>query len=177
MEIERKFVVKEVPKGLKLLHVAEIRQVYVVANNEIEVRLRKYKIVGSYNSTKCKLTIKISTSNSLSRNELEFEVECDQVSKALSSRLPQIRKTRGYYDPAFLPGATEIVLDELETGDLIMEIEFESEDDAKDLEKTGFWKRYLSKQIEVTSDPRFKMKNLAKMSYREIKRLFKEVKG
>ena len=72
LEIERKFLIDQIPDELDIVDVIDIQQGYIYSNKEIELRIRK-------KNDRFFQTIK--QGSGLSRNELEIEISYKQFSQ------------------------------------------------------------------------------------------------
>lgn len=162
MEIERKFLVKNIPK-LDNLKFKSVSQGYL--SFEPEIRIRKM------NDNEFYITLK--TGEGLSREEREVainEVTFQILLHLIKGRV--ISKTR-YYIPleSGVTAELDIYYDELDKLSTV-EIEFDSEEQAL----TYTIPEWFGK--DVTFDKRYKNKNLAKCSKEELSKLLstKEIK-
>lgn len=143
MEIERKWILKELPKGLRELKHSQVEQIYL--SIEPEVRLRK-----NVNSIKpYKLTVK--GEGLLSREEIETHVTqafYEEIERFIGK--PAIKKDFYVYNCEGYKLEVSIVDD----GKFIYaEVEFDSEEQAKN------YILPIPDAVEVTSNPEYKMKN------------------
>lgn len=149
IEIERKFLLKHLPRDL-LFDGIQICQGYMVNQQDLVVRIRLY-------GDKAFLTIKGPTSNA-SRNEYEYAVPKQDATEMLSlfCQNPLIEKTR--YQIEF--SGFEWIIDLFSgsnKGLVVAEIELESVDQA--FEKPDWIGE------EVTHDPRYHNSNLIQNPY------------
>ena len=147
VEIERKFLVEQLPDGLDGHRSREIEQGYLAITDAVEVRLRRY-------GDQSFLTVKSSGNES----RIEEEIEIDEGRFAALWPLTDGRRIqkRRYRIP-FGDGLTielDVYHDRLE-GLLTAEVEFNSLADATAFAPPGWLGR------EVTDDRRYKNKRLA----------------
>ncbi|MCM1214036.1 MAG: hypothetical protein NC548_05900 [Lachnospiraceae bacterium] len=168
MEIERKFLLKELPKELeesgKLLAHMIVDQSYI--NNTPEVRIRRNKILfadphpgdrepiypisgDGYN-----YLMAVKSSGTLTRTEVEFSID-REVYFDLQAMVGIKPIIKNYYRYWFndMVHEVSIVDDGLDTGFIYFEIEFASEEEAR---------AYICPfdgAIDVTEDSSYKMKN------------------
>ena len=147
VEIERKFLVEQLPDGLDGHHSREIEQGYLAITDDLEVRLRRY-------GDQSFLTVKSSGNES----RIEEEIEIDEGRFAALWPLTDGRRIqkRRYRIP-FGDGLTielDVYHDRLE-GLLTAEVEFNSLADATAFVPPGWL------GPEVTDDRRYKNKRLA----------------
>lgn len=154
LEIERRFLVKEVPKDLKSYPHVKMEQGYVVQNgDEMDFRLRK-------ESGKYFLTVKTSTKDPRVRNEPELDdltkEEFDELWTHTEGK--RIKKVR-YYIPADRTCKNDVYeLDEFKKqlkGLYIVEAEFDSLEDCTNFSPPDWFGK------EVTNDPKYRSKQLA----------------
>lgn len=147
-EIERKFIVYEVPESLVVQSEKEIAQTYLAVGPE-EVRVRRIVQDDTLSHT---MTIKKGTG--LSREEIEFDISEETYQQLLANGnpMPLIKKRQ-----AILHGEYFFDLDHYpRTGLTVVEVEFNSEEDAAAFIKPDWFGR------EVTTDQRYKNQNLWK---------------
>jgi adenylate cyclase len=147
IEIERKFVLDQLPDGLDAYPSREIQQGYVAITDDVEVRLRRY-------GEQMFLTIKSSGD----RARVEEEIEIDAGKFGALWPLTEGRRVdkRRYVIPD--RGDLRIELDVYHdrlAGLLTAEVEFTSSSASDAFEPPAWLGR------EVTDDPRFKNKRLA----------------
>jgi adenylate cyclase len=145
MEVERKFLVSE-PPDLSAADADEIEQGYLAIGSDGEVRLRRK---GE------KLFITAKRGSGISRDEAEVELD----GEAFERLWPLTERRRLHKRRYVLPhGDRKIELDVYE-GDLeglvVAEIEFGTEDEARDFEPPGWIGE------EVTGDERYLNETLA----------------
>jgi CYTH domain-containing protein len=147
IEIERKFLVKQVPANLKKLTGAIIRQGYIDASEDgIELRVRQKR-------NKYYQTIKIGTG--LTRTEIEIELSPDQFEVMWPyTEGHRVNKTR--YSLVVGDHIAELDLFE---GDLdgltLVEVEFDSVEISRAFDPPDWF------GFDVTEDKRYKNKHLA----------------
>ena len=130
MEIERKFLLKEVPSDLRLSGGTPIQQGYLAHDEHMEVRLRKH-------ANKHFLTVKEGAG--LKRRETEIGISAQQFRSLWPStegrRLEKLRAV-GWH------GAFRIEIDRYQ-GDLapllVAEVEFDSVEESEKFEKPGYF--------------------------------------
>ena len=147
VEIERKFLVEELPAGLGACPRDEIEQGYVALDGDVEIRIRRFGKLAF-------LTIK--SGGDLVRLEEEFEIDARRFAALwpLTHRR-RLEKTR-YLIPA--AGGVRIELDVYHgqlNGLLTAEVEFESPAAAAAFSPPAWLGR------DVTDDARYKNKHLA----------------
>lgn len=146
-EIERKFLLTELPDNLDEYVRHEIIQGYIAVTTEgLEVRIRR-------KGDKYYLTVK--SGEGARRDEAEFEIDkskFDILWPFTSGK--RIEKTR--YE---IPYKNHIIELDVYSGSLsglmVAEVEFKSEEDSKRFKAPGWLRR------EITEDERYKNKNLA----------------
>lgn len=159
-ETERKWLLKELPKDVNILKQYILHQSYIVAEDDVEVRLViKYRpddgtVVGQ------KLTIK--KGNGLSREEAEIKLTDKQIVKLLShveGGPPIIKK----FFIAEIPDHPDLVLHFSEvdhdrsTSFFYAEVEFPSEEEAAAFQLPPSLAEYVIR--EVTNEKSWQMKN------------------
>jgi len=147
VEIERKFLVEQLPDGLDRYPSREIEQGYLAITDDVEVRLRRY-------GDQSFLTVK--SSGNQSRIEEEIEIDEDRFAALWPLTGDRRIQKRRYAIP--IDGGLTIELDVYHgrlAGLLTAEVEFESPADAERLTPPPWFGR------EVTDDPRYKNKRLA----------------
>jgi CYTH domain-containing protein len=146
MEIERKFLVEQLPQGLDVHPSREIEQGYLAITDDVEVRLRRY-------GDESFLTVKSSGNES----RIEEEIEIDR--RRFDSLWPltdgrRIQKRRYRIPIGDLALELDVYHGDLE-GLLTAEVEFSSLADAAAFVPPGWVGR------DVTDDSRYKNKRLA----------------
>jgi CYTH domain-containing protein len=147
VEIERKFLVEQLPGDLDEHPSREIEQGYLAITDDVEVRLRRY-------GEQTFLTVK--SSGGESRIEEEIEIEPRRFD-ALWPLTDGRRLEKRRYTIPFGDGLT-IELDVYHgrlSGLLTAEVEFDTTDDASVFAAPDWFGR------ELTDDPRYKNKRLA----------------
>ncbi len=149
MEIERKFLVPELPADLTRHPSHEIDQGYLALTPEgVEVRVRR-------KGGKCFLTVKHGAS--LSRLEVELPLaDADFDALWALTEGKRLRKTR--YDIPWHGGRTvelDVYAGRLE-GLWVAEVEFDDEASARAFKPPGFFGR------EITGDPAYRNEKLAR---------------
>lgn len=155
MEIERKFLVKQLP-NLNNLKFKNVSQGYLNFQPEIRVR--------SMNNTEFYLTQK--SDGTITREEIETsinETTFNILSNLINGRI--VSKTR-YYIPLGLETTAELDIysDEL-NGLSTIEIEFKTEEQALNFNIPDWFGK------EVTFDKKYKNKNLARCSDEDLRAL------
>jgi adenylate cyclase len=146
-EIERKFLVKELPPEIDRYPHSEIMQGYlIVTDNDIEVRIRKKGVL--YSET-------VKAGSGLVRQESEKEI----TEKQFFDHWPltegkRIQKVRYEIEHEDVLIELDIYSGELE-GLVVAEVEFESEEESSHFTPPDWFGE------EVTHDERYKNKNLA----------------
>ncbi|MEP4077551.1 CYTH domain-containing protein [Haloferula sp.] len=145
VEIERKFLVKELP-DLGSLHFLKLMQGYI-ATSDTEVRLRSD---GSKHMLTCK------RGSGLTRLESEVEISVEQFDALWPlTEGCRIEKTRYHMDRGEHLVELDVYQGSLEPL-VVAEVEFASEGASREFAVPDFFAE------EVTSDARYKNKNLAK---------------
>lgn len=160
LEIERKFLVSPSLdlKSLPILQHKRIVQGYIYDSEYTEIRVRS---IDTNNESKYYYTIKENGNSSLTRTEKEFEISREVFTSLIEKIIPEthvIIKDR--YNVKLnnnLVAELDLFCGELE-GLQMVEVEFSSEIEASNFEKP-YW--FLE---DVTSDKKYKNKNLAKTS-------------
>jgi CYTH domain-containing protein len=146
VEIERKFLVADLPAGLESFASAEIHQGYIAVSDGLEVRLRR-------KGARCTETVK--GPGSLCRLEIEVELSESQLETlwpATEGRRVVKRRYRVPYGPHTVE--LDVYRDRLE-GLVTAEVEFDSVEASVAFEPPPWFGR------ELTEDPRYKNRNLA----------------
>ena len=160
LEIERKFLVSTSLnlKSLPILQCKRIMQGYIYSDKYTEIRVRS---IETNNESKYYYTVKISGNSALTRIENEFEISKEMFTSLIEKIIPEthvIIKDR--YNIKLhnnLVAELDYFYGDLE-GLQMVEVEFPSEIEASNFEKP-IW--FLE---DVTSDKKYKNKNLAKTS-------------
>lgn len=160
MEIERKFLVRSVPKYMYRSSESKLIEQYYL-NTSPEIRIR------SINGDEFRFTYKSDTDNPVARHEHEFAISKDDFSKLrnLVMRNPfsynetKVKKRR--YQLNVISTSSDVVLDEFLLNDdkdvlKVVEVEFATIEDA-----SGFVVPQWFVE-EVTSNPDYRSINLAK---------------
>lgn len=152
-EVERKFLLKQIPNFLDTSHFVQISQAYLFIDEDgNELRLRKKS-----DSSGDKYIQTYKSKGDLKRSEVEFEISKENFEALWEHASKRVLKKKRYliqYENLLLE------LDEYQNnleGLLVLEIEFENEDIAKDFIPFD----WLGE--EITYDPKYKNKNLAKL--------------
>ena len=148
VEIERKFLVAEVPDGLERSGASEIRQGYLAVDGEAEVRVRRRDDAAT-------LTVKRGAGRA--REEAEIEIDAASFETLWPLTLGRrVEKTR-HLVPT--DGGLTIELDVYSgalRGLVVAEVEFDDDDQARAFAPPAWL------GAEVTEDPRFKNQALAR---------------
>lgn len=146
-EIERKFLIKELPPEIDFYPHSEIMQGYLmITDNGVEVRVRK-------KGGRCYHTVKLGSG--LVRKEAEKEItEADFREQWPATEGKRVQKVRYEIEHDELIIELDIYSGKLE-GLIIAEVEFESEEESSHFEPPEWFGE------EVTHDERYKNKNLA----------------
>jgi adenylate cyclase len=146
-EIERKFLVRQLPTGLTTYSHAEIVQGYLVSMDDgLQVRLRK-------SGERYSLTYKRGTGNV--REEREVELSAEQYD-ALWPATEGKRLVKSRYEIPLGEHTIEIdVYHDRHEGLVVAEVEFDDEEAAKDFEPPAWL------GDDVTGDPRYSNQLLA----------------
>lgn len=160
MEIERKFLVRSVPKYMYRSNKSKLIEQYYL-NTSPEIRIR------SIDGNDFRFTYKSDTDNPVARQEHEFVISKDDFSKLrnLVMRNPfsygetKVKKRR--YQLNGISTSSDVVLDEFilnEDKDIlrVVEVEFATIEDANDFVVPQWFIE------EVTSNPDYRSINLAK---------------
>lgn len=146
-EVERKFIVTRLPRGLDRFKHYEIIQAYLKVTDMDEVRVRMS------GSGECTITRK--QGSGLSRKEDITRIDAGQLERLMQKAIgTTIEKTR--YEIPY--GGRTIELDVYKgalSGLVVAEVEFNSVGDSSKFRKPAWF------GAEVTSDERYKNKNLA----------------
>lgn len=145
VEIERKFLVKTLPETLKKYKSEKISQGYLVALEDIEVRIRK-------KSNEFYLTVK--SGGDLKRKETEVELQEEQFNTLWPlTEYKRIEKKR-YYIPYKNHTIELDIYTGLLKGLIVAEVEFQSEVESEQFNTPNWFGE------EITADKRYKNKNL-----------------
>ena len=160
MEIERKFLVRSVPKYMYRSTESKLIEQYYL-NTSPEIRIR------SLNESEFRFTYKSDTDNPVARQEHEFIISKEDFSKLrnLVMRNPfsygEIKVKKHRYQLNSISTSSDVVLDEFMLKDdkgmlRVLEVEFATTDDANDFVVPQWFLE------EVTSNPDYRSINLAK---------------
>lgn len=154
LEIERKFLVKEFPKDLELIHEVDIWQGYISLSPEVRIHKAYDRVNGKVNY---RLTVK--GDGTLSRTEIKTTIDESFFEESLNLMQGGLIY-KDYRSYRYKDYVLEVCNVDPETshGFYYAEVEFESEEEANSFEKPGF----LGK--EVTDDDSYKMKNYWKQT-------------
>lgn len=150
MEIERKFLVKEIPNNI--LKQSNITQGYLCYDPEIRIR--------NIDDKKYFLTIKTSDC-SMIRDEHEIEIQKEIYSSLFKETKAIINKTRSYVN---LSTGLTAEIDSYDDGLVVVEVEFKTKENADDFIPPSWFGE------EVTYNKAYKNVNLA----HKVCRIFKE---
>jgi adenylate cyclase len=151
-EIERKFLVRELPEGLETYSAVNIQQGYLAATERGEVRLRRR---GADHS------VTLKCGQGLARSEDEVALAEDQFAVLWSLTVgKRVEKVRYEIPIGQRVIELDVFQDELE-GLYLAEIEFDSVSEAEEFTPPDWFGR------EVTRDERYKNKNLALFGHPE----------
>ena len=160
LEIERKFLVSPSLdlKSLPILQHKRIVQAYIYNDKYTEIRVRS---IDTNNESKYYYTVKISGDSSLIRAENEFEISKEIFASLIKKIIPEtyiiIKDRYNIQLHNNLVAELDYFCGELE-GLQMVEVEFPSEIEASFFEKPDWFLE------DVTSDKKYKNKNLAKKS-------------
>lgn len=151
MEIERKWLIKELPSEIyKYKYSSNIKQGYISVDPEVRIRSNINKI--SDGSVFDQYFLSIKSNGTLSRMEVEIEISKDNFDSLLKL-IPYDLISKKYFTYEFA-GYT-IEMSEVDGQWYYAEVEFKTEEDAK-----AFVFPFPNLIIkETTDDPDFKMKN------------------
>lgn len=155
MEIERKFLLDYLPVNIDKFEKSEIKQTYISYEPELRVREKDNKFF---------ITKKIGTG--MIRKEYEFEINREFYNFLINGIDNTIYKTR-YFIPLSSKTTAEVdVYHNKLDGLKIVEVEFETEEEANNFEIPNWFGK------EVTNDKNYKNASLSKIdSY--VKKLYK----
>lgn len=165
LEIERKFLVSPSLnlKNLTILQHKRIMQAYIYNDKYTEIRVRS---IVTNNESKYYYTVKISGDSSLTRMENEFEISKEIFTSLIEKIMPETRLIiKDRYNIKLqnnIIAELDCFCGELE-GLQMVEVEFLSEIEALNFEKPDWFLE------DVTSDKKYKNKNLAKTSNQTYK--------
>lgn len=152
MEIERKFLIKELPKDICQYPFSIIEQCYISINPEIRIR----QIISENDGRKQYLAVK--SNGDLSRQEYEIEITKEEYYNLKLKIEGNIIHKMRYKYPLFINNKELIVEIDLYfnmDGLQIVEVEFTDEQSAKNFVIPDWFGK------EVTYDKKYKNKNLA----------------
>lgn len=159
-ELERKFLVDELPAGLQNAHSRVVRQGYLVVDEGKELRIRQVK-------DQANVDVTIKKGEGILREELTIAIpktETDHIWDAVQSEL---RKTRYLLDVVDDNGSPHLAEIDVYAGDLegleVVEVEFDESTMNGDEFCPPSWFGE-----EITDDPKFKNKRLASISYEDL---------
>ena len=155
-EIERKFLLKYLPKNYEDFPIHNIEQTYINLYNP-EHRIRKQN--DAYYET-------FKGEGNLSRSEEEKQINYLEYQELLNKKISRIIYKRRYYVPLNNDLVAELnVYEEDLKGLYLIEVEFPSVEDANAFIKPGWF------GMEVTNDNEFKNQYLATCKLEEIEDL------
>ena len=143
-EIERKWLVNEIPFSLGDYRHEEFVQAYIMTSDNSCLRIRKTK---TSHYEKYYLTVKAG--QGLKREEVEFEIKKDDFDQLFELDKKILTKNRYYVNYYQVDFFTDRNL-------ILVEVEFDDEIAANDFEPPAWF------GIEVTDDPKYLNQNLAK---------------
>jgi adenylate cyclase len=146
VEIERKFLVSDLPEGLEGCRSEDVEQGYLAAGGESEVRLRR---IGE----SVLLTVKRGSGGQRLEEEIEITESQYRALWPLSEG-QRVTKRRIYVPVDDLVAEVDIYSNDLD-GLVTAEVEFSSRDRSRAFEPPGWF------GSEVTGDPRFLNRALA----------------
>lgn len=151
MEIERKFLLQELP-DLSGFRTVKVVQCYIALSNDSDMRIRK---INDKCSISCVVTVKTSTGMSGVREELETEIPEDAFIVMRAMALKTILKDRYFVDELVggRPGTIDVFHGKNE-GLVLAEVEFKSVEEAKAFMPLPWMGK------DVTDDPRYLNRNL-----------------
>lgn len=158
LEIERKFLVSPSLdlKCLPILQHKRIMQGYIYCDKYTEIRVRS---IDTNNESKYYYTVKISGDSSLTRTENEFEISKEIFTSLIEKIMPEthliIKDRYNIQLHNNLVAELDCFCGNLE-GLQMVEVEFPNEQEASNFEKPDWFLE------DVTSDKKYKNKNLAK---------------
>ena len=139
MEIERKFLVKELPTNYMDYRFDTIVQHYISLEPEVRIRSKNNKV----------FLLTIKSNGDMIRKEVEFVISKQQFNELSTMSIGSIYKSRYYVDRFELDVYLGL------NGLMTVEIEFDSEIEANRFIPPNWF------GAEVTSNKKFKNKNLA----------------
>lgn len=158
VEIEKKYLIEGLPKGIELVSTKRIEQIYLEVTKTREERVRAIKDVktGDVKYTRTiKEDIEGAEGVALERKEEEWEISKSEYIELAKRGISHINKVRRKYKQE---DGSEITVDALPSGEYLLEKEYTSKEEAEadeiNLEGIGAIK-------EVTKDPRYKNQNIA----------------
>ncbi len=154
IEIERKFIVKKIPKSVK--STIDIKQYYLMKDNTMVQRLR------IFDNSKSIISFKQNTKN-ISRYEFEYEIPFEDANKIIEimPHMPCIQKKRHiYYENNIMWEIDEFYGSNLDL--IIAEVELDFEHQSIDIPN------WITK--EVTYDKKYYNFNLALNPYEKWKK-------
>lgn len=161
MEIERKYLIKDLPFDLNTYSCSLIEQAYISTKPVIRVRKRGFITANHMDNVKYILTIK--GSGMLTRQEYELDLSEEEYNNLLSKVDGNIITKRRYVIP--LDSVLKLELDIFEgsfEGLIMGEIEFPNEEASKKYNPPEYLFR------EVTFDTRFHNSTMSSMSAYDI---------
>jgi CYTH domain-containing protein len=148
-EIEKKYIIKNVPENVKLENEKEIHQTYLVTGKE-EIRVRKLIKKENY-----QFTMTIKKGKGLVREEVELTILEATYNQLLTNnyKIP-LRKKRSKIVIEGNEFDYDVYLNSKEVGLKTIEIEFNSEEEANNFIKPEWFGK------DVTDDKSYKNQNL-----------------
>ena len=148
-EIERKYRIKSLPDSIRISNKLDIEQYYVSINPEIRIR-----------KSGSDFYITIKGEGNLIRSEYEFSIDKEQFE---TNKSKIINTTTVLQKTRYRVSYTNNHIIEIDVyhgfleGLIIAEVEFDSIDESNSFIPPNWF------EMEVTNDPRFKNKNLARV--------------
>ena len=161
MEIERKYLIKNLPFNLNDYTCLEMEQAYIFTNPVI--RVRRKSTVSATQETMYKYILTLKSSGILSRQEYELELDKDAYCNLIKKAEGNVISKKRYLIPLDNNLTLELdVFDGVFKGLVIGEIEFPDEETSKKYNPPEYLFR------EVTFDTRFHNSTLSTMSSDDI---------
>ncbi|MEY9979462.1 CYTH domain-containing protein [Lysinibacillus sp. RC79] len=146
-EIERKFLIVELPKGMSPFETKKVYQNYLTVHGMEEVRIRK-QVEGGIE----KFDMSYKSGSGMIRNEIKFNISKEAfVDLDILALKPGVEKYRRFFDYK----GHDLMIDIFVNPELVVaEIEFESEQQAKEFIPPSWFGE------EVTHSKEYKTKNI-----------------
>ncbi len=159
MEIERKFLIKNIPFTLSDFPSIDIEQAYISTSPVIRIRKKNLFPAGATTPDTEEYVLTVKSKGLMSREEFELNLEAFDYEKLLEKAEGNVLSKRRYLIPLKDNYTLELdVFEGIYKGLIIGEIEFPNEDIANKYNPP----EYLSR--EVTFDNRFHNSSLSSMS-------------